>query len=57
MWKVEILSFDFCCIGGQVALVFNLFSNPHLKNLQCAWDLGELPAQLLPFFPWPPLPS
>lgn len=57
MWKVEILSFDFYCIGGRSLLFLNLFSNPHLKNLQCAWDLGELPAQLLPFFPRPPLPS
>lgn len=32
MWKVEILSFDFYCIGGQVAIVLKPLLQPAFEK-------------------------
>lgn len=35
---------------GKVSIVSSLFSAQHLRNPQCAWDLGDRPAPAPPPF-------
>lgn len=48
-WFGRWRSFCFRGRGRERSLLFvSLLSTPHLRNPQCAWDLGELPAPAPP---------